>query len=164
MSRVYQLDTNIWVGDYPKTREATDLLQNKGVRAFVSLVGLHESVGLPDYQDWLEDRRVLNLSRRGYLSEKPYNEFLAELKMIQQLSNIFPVYLHCNHGKDRSGTYAAGLLQIKYPRLTMDNALRILNESLRSHTTPWTPAPSEKAIELREFLYKFSQWYRKERP
>jgi hypothetical protein len=156
MSRVYQLLPNIWVGDYPCTKESVDRLLGLGIGLFVSLTTTDEADHLPDYRVWLSEQRIFHLSRKGFLSEKPFDIFSQELDLLLAMSRIYPLYLHCRWGKDRSGTYAAGLLARLHPNWEMAKVLLVLNEELRVHTAPWVEAPSVKAVELRDFLDRWS--------
>lgn len=99
-----QVNANIYRGGQP-TLKGLKLLQSKGIRTIIDL-----NDNEPELKQEILDTTNLGLSlisipESGLLA--PHASDISRIEADLNDSSLYPIYIHCEHGKDRTGLAVA---------------------------------------------------------
>jgi len=102
--RFLKVSDTFYRGSQPTTSEDYEMLKKKGVKTIINL-RWDESVAKSKTDARAKGFNFINVPLRG--DEKPAQNDIEKILKELTLRSNEPVFLHCTHGKDRTGLIAA---------------------------------------------------------
>ena len=141
------LINKICLGSAPRNNEDILNLKKNGIKSVLSLCSIEEAPFSKDLEKYFIHKRIVLPDHRAERSIKK-DEIIRSLKLIDSLNNLFPIFIHCLAGVERSPLICMAWL-MKNRNLSFQESLDYLVQ-INPSSIPLT----EQLIPLRDINFR----------